>query len=598
MLRRIFVLVTFLCAGCGMNNEQHFELSGPWSFRADSLDEGLSAQWFAADFDRSAWSEVKVPDHWERYNLPSYDGTGWFTTRFTHDDSSEPMALFFAGVDDDADIWLNGEKIGSHAGYSEAFFFDVTRALRKGVNTLVVRVVDYSGPGGIYRPVAVIPLKDVEELLRSPYADLPARPSADWVKDAVIYEVYLRSFSKEGTFKALERKIPELKDLGVTVLWLMPIHPVGTLHRKGTLGSPYAVMDYYAINPEFGTLDDFRSLVNTVHKHDLKIIIDLVANHTSWDSKLLREHPEWFTKDSTGKIVAPNTDWTDVADLDYDQPEVRDYMIRMMEYWIRDIGIDGYRCDVAELVPTDFWERARKVLDKIKPVLLLSEGTVPEHHVRAFDITYAWNFYDVLSRVIQGSAPATLFADIHRNEALQFPRGSLRMRFTTNHDKNAWDAPAVEKFTPEGAKAGAVLAFTFGGVPLIYNGEEVGNAKRLHLFEKVEIDWNRNPEFRSLFTQLTRLRREHAAFRRGTFESLDHSEPERVVAFRRRQGTETAIVIVNLSRESLEVSVTLPEPVSDLKEWLTGKDIRVSNGRLKIELDSFAYRVFVGNIPS
>ena len=292
------------------------------------------------------------------------------------------------------------------------------------------------------------------------YSALHARASANWVKHAVIYEVYLRSFSKEGTLKALEGRIPELKQLGVTVLWVMPIHPTGIINRKGSLGSPYSVRDYYAVNPEFGTLDDVKSLVHTVHQQGLKMIIDLVANHTAWDNPMLMKHPEWYTHNASGKIIPPNPDWTDVADLNYDNPELRTYMIAMMKYWVQDIGIDGFRCDVAELVPTDFWETAEKELESIKPVLMLSEGSLPEHHLKAFDITYSWNVYDVFDKVLGGSTPATIFHDLLKTESHQFPKGSLRMRFNTNHDKNAYDGSAVEKFSPQGAKATAVLSFT------------------------------------------------------------------------------------------------------------------------------------------
>jgi len=266
---------------------------------------------------------------------------------------------------------------------------DVRKALRVGGNLLVVLVKDYAGGGGIYKPITLIETSLLDELLKSSFYGTPARPSADWVKDACIYSVYLRSFSREGTFLGLEKRIPELKAMGVTVLWLLPIHPVGVEKRKGRLGSPYAVRDYYGINPEFGTLDDFKRLLATVHKHGMKLIIDLVANHTSWDSKLMKEHPDWFTRDEEGRIVLPNADWTDVAALDYTQPGLRRYMIDMMTYWVKEVGIDGFRCDVAELVPTDFWNDARKELDAIKPIMMLSEGSIPEHHAEAFDLTYS-----------------------------------------------------------------------------------------------------------------------------------------------------------------------------------------------------------------
>jgi glycosidase len=235
--------------------------------------------------------------------------------------------------------------------------------LRFGDNHIVVLVMDNGGGGGIYKPVTLIETKFLDDLLKSIYYGKPALKSPDWVKDAIIYEVYLRSFSKEGNFAGLEKKLPELKSLGVTVLWLMPIHPVGRTNRKGTLGSPYAVQDYYGINPEFGTLQDFKRLLNAVHRNGMKLIIDLVANHTSWDSKLINEHPDWFTRNERGNIVPPNADWTDVADLDYSKPDLRHYMIQMMLYWVRDVGIDGFRCDVAELVPTDFWDEARARLN-------------------------------------------------------------------------------------------------------------------------------------------------------------------------------------------------------------------------------------------
>lgn len=591
MVRYLFLL-TIIIGGCSVKT-QRVDLDGPWLFKVDSLDRGVQERWFDENADRSDWSRVSVPDHWERYNLPSYDGVGWFFTAFDYEGSNEPMALFFGGVDDDADVWLNGQKVGSHAGYSEAFSLDVTKYLRRGRNALVVRVVDYAGPGGIYRPVSVIAADSVIELLRSPYADLPARPSADWVKDAIIYEVYLRSFSREGTFKALESRLGELKDLGVTVLWLMPIHPVGKLHRKGTLGSPYAVQDYYAVNPEFGTLDDFRSLVRSVHDQGMKIIIDLVANHTAWDSRLMREHPEWFTRGKDGRVASPNDDWTDVADLDYTQEGLWDYMIEMMKYWVRDVGIDGYRCDVAELVPTEFWNRARRELDAIKPVMMLSEGTLPEHHVEAFDLTYAWNFYDVLSKVTAGSGSATLFHQLLETESLQFPRNSLRMRFNTNHDKNAWDMPAVKKFTPAGAKASAVLVFTYPGVPLVYNGEEVGNDRRLELFEKVNIDWTKGKEFRDLYRRLTRLRKEFPFLVDGKYQPLENSSPERVLSFLR---SEELLIVVNLSNEPTDVAIRVPlAEQRPMREYFSGERVKVTSGALTLELGPFGYRVFTAD---
>jgi glycosidase len=529
-------------------------LDGEWLFRSDPSRQGIVDGWYRPAASRDGWTTVRTPAFWEAYpGLASYDGWGWFVRTFRLDTPIPPMSIHFAGVDDDAEVWVNGVDVGTHTGYSDPFALDVSKAVRPGENVIAVLVKDYAGGGGVYRPVTLTPTDGLEELLTGPLAGVPARPSEPWVKEAVIYSVYLRSFSPEGTFAGLQRRLPELKAMGVTVLWLLPIHPVGVERRKGALGSPYAVQDFYAVNPEFGTLDDFRSLVGAAHAQGMKLIIDLVANHTSWDSRLMADHPEWFTKDSTGTIVPPNADWTDVADLDYAQAGVRTYMIEMMCWWVRDVGIDGFRCDVAELVPTDFWDAARGALDAIRPVMMLSEGSLPEHHVKAFDVTYAWNIYDALDPMLRGVRPPDLIDQILRNEALQFPAGSLRMRFTTNHDKNAWDAPATEKFGADGVALGNVLTFTMPGVPLIYTGEEVGNRTKLDLFERVSVDWSPRRTMGDLFASLARLRREHAALVSGSMERLARPGAPGVYAFRRTGGADTVAVFLNFGSTPVRV---------------------------------------------
>jgi hypothetical protein len=583
-----------IAMGCSAKKDYGMSMNGDWLFKIDSSGQGVAARWFDEGFDRSDWSRVDVPDHWDRYNLGSYDGIGWYARTFEVADTSGPMALVFGGADDDADVWINGMKVGAHVGYSEVFSLDVGRSLRRGKNEVVVRVNDRGGPGGIYKPVTLVPLDRVQELLRSKYADLNARPSAQWVRDAVVYEVYLRSFSPQGRFRSLEQRLPELKDLGVTVIWLMPIQPVGEFNRKGKLGSLYAVQDYYGVNPRFGTMDDFKSLVQATHKLGMKIVIDLVANHTSWDSQLIMEHPEWFTTNAEGAIVAPNVDWTDVAELNYNSHELRKYMISMMEFWVQDVGIDGFRCNVAELVPTDFWERARKELDKIKPIMMLSEGTLPEHHVEAFDITYSWAVCDAFAKVMTGSTPVSIFDDILKNEANRFPKGSLRLRFNSNHDKNASDAPAVTKYTAQGAKATAVFTFTYPGVPLIYNGEEVGNDRKLDLFDKVEIDWSKHPDFREFYTKLGALHREHPALRGGEFVRLVNSDDHKVYSFLRRSGGDQVVVIVNFADGPKSVEVTLPQgSVGGLQEYFTGENARLSRGKLTLSLRPFDFKIFL-----
>ncbi len=403
-----------------------------------------------------------------------------------------------------------------------------------------------------------------------------ARISEDWVRDAIIYEIYPRSFSPEGNFAGIEDRLPELKELGVTVLWLMPIHPVGEVDRKGTLGSPYSVRDYFDVNPEFGTMEDFKSLLNAAHDHGFKLILDLVANHTAWDNPLLEEHPDWYVQDEEGNIVYPEgTDWWDVADLNYDNPEVWEYMKEVMRFWVEDVGVDGFRCDVSELVPIEFWEEARDMLDDIKPVMMISEGTMPAHHLHAFDITYSWNIYHNLSDILYGDDPATVIDELLEIEAAEYPAGSLRMRFKSNHDENAWDAPAVEKWGPTGAKAVGVLVTTMPGVPLLYNGDEVGNPLRLELFEKIPIDWDRGEEYREFYTQLFELYNTSISFRRGNFLRIGTTKESEVYSFIRTYDDDHKLVFINLKPEEI---------IFDVEANSVLDAVRLQSGTLRKEL--------------
>jgi cyclomaltodextrinase len=583
----IAFLVGMVLVGCSKEDPYSKSLNGEWLFKLDSLDQGVRQEWFSAKTDRREWTTHSLPSFWDRYaNLNAYDGVGWYARTFQLQDTANPSSVYFGGVDDDAIVWINGKNVGSHSGFSEAFGLDISGAVKKGTNEIVIRVTDNGGQGGIYEDVSIVRTQDMKRLTRGKYADRPARKSADWVHEAVIYEVYLRSFSKEGTFRGLEKRLDELKSLGVTVLWLMPIHPVGEINRKGKLGSPYAVEDYYGINEEFGTLADFKSLVESAHRAGMKMIIDLVANHTSWDSKMLLEHPEWYKKNSEGAIVSPNPDWTDVAQLNYGHHELRKYMIEMMKYWVRDVGIDGFRCDVAELVPTDFWEIARGELDAIKPVMMLSEGKLPEHHIRAFDLTYSWNLYDILGDVISDSMSTKVFGGILDKEENQYPRNALRLRFNTNHDKNAWDAPAVQKFTPAGSKATAVLAFTFPGIPLVYNGEEVGNPKKLSLFDKIDITWTPDSPFRILYTSLAQTRKEHPALRSGDYRTIDCSKSSKILAFERNYENDVVTVIINFSQTTQLVN---PAFKGNAKDCLSGRVFATSGGKLEVKLQPLGY---------
>ncbi len=593
LLLSLTVAIGFV-GGCSRKEEFAMPLNEHWVFKADSTERGIEEQWFRKDFDRSHWQPTEISRERILTGPPAPSGARWFATTFTVDTTSKPLALFFGAIEDEVDVWLDGKKIGSAVCHGDPFWVDLSAENVPGKKELVVRVSDHGAMGELYRPVSLVPKDHLLDVYRTDLSSKPARSSEEWVRDAVIYEVYLRSFSHQGGFRTLEQRLPELKALGVGVIWLMPIHPVGELNRKGTLGSPYSVQDYYAINPEYGSLDEFKSLVDSVHSRGMKIIIDLVAGHTAWDSKMFMEQSEWYVKNEEGAITSPNPIWSDVAKLNYGHHELRKYMIEMMKYWVRDVGIDGFRCDGAKDVPTDFWQHARSELDKIKPVMMLSEGTLPEHHVEAFDVSYSWAAYDDLSRVIDGSAPTQVFDEILRIEGVQFPKGSLRLRFNTNQDENAWDAPAVMKYSPKGAKTTAVLSFTYPGIPLIYNGEEAGNEKRLSLFDKVEIDWTKNIEFRAFYQALAELRSSHIALRRGEYVPVANSSSGKVLSFVRELGNDRVLVVLNMSHDQRTCDVEVPTfKTNGFMEYFTKTPVTSANGRLSIEMKPLDYMVFL-----
>ena len=255
-----------------------------------------------------------------------------------------------------------------------------------------------------------------------------------WTRDAAIYEVNIRQFTPSGTFEEFETHLPRLKKLGVDILWLMPIHPIGVENRKGSLGSYYSVKDYLAVNPEYGTMEEFKALVEEIHDQGMYVILDWVANHCAWDNPLVTEHPDWFTKDSTGHMVPPVPDWSDVVDFNYDNPELRTWMIDALRFWVRETDIDGYRCDVAGMVPQEFWNEARAELDKIKPVFMLAEDENPAHHERAFDMTYSWELHHLLVRIAKGDTTAAALWTYFDRDIERYGNDAYRMLFTDNHD--------------------------------------------------------------------------------------------------------------------------------------------------------------------
>ncbi len=379
--------------------------------------------------------------------------------------------------------------------------------------------------------------------------DRTARPQAGWIRSGVIYEINPRTFSQSGDFKGVEAALPRLQELGVTILWLMPVHPVGQLNKKGSIGSAYAVRDYDAINPDYGTAADLKHLIRAAHSRNFKIIIDIVANHTAWDSVLMKT-PAFYKRDAQGRVIPPIPDWADVAGLDYRNAQLREYMSGMLERWIRDFDLDGFRCDVASMVPADFWETARARLEKIKPdIILIAEAAEPELVVKAFDLDYAWPFHSTLTDVFETGAPASDIRRIWQQERDRYPKGAVPMRFSDNHDEKR----AIVRFGERGALAASTLVFTMDGVPLLYNGMEAGDTTESGapaLFEKLPVFWQiaeRRPEFPKFYKEMIALRRAHPALQQGETEWVRTAEPDRVIGYTRRTGDEEFLIVVNCS---------------------------------------------------
>jgi len=424
---------------------------------------------------------------------------------------------------------------------------------------------------------------------------LTARTSPQWVRDGVVYEIFPRNFSAEGNFNGITARLDELKDLGVTILWLMPINPSGEKLRKGTLGSPYAIRDYYAINPDYGTEADFKRLVAEAHQRGLKVIIDIVANHTAWDSVLM-QHPEFYKQDATGKIIPPVKEWTDVAGLNYNNPQLREYMIAMLKHWLDPAGfnLDGFRCDVAYEVPTSFWEEARAALSPVKPdLMMLAEASKPELLLKAFDVDYAWPMHSTLNDVLLHGAPASGFKRCWDEEQRQFPKGALHLRFSDNHD----EARAVARFGVEGALAASALMFSLDGVPLIYNGMEVGDATESGdpaLFEKLPIFWHPKdrPPLRQIYQGLIRLRKQYPAFRSQQVSWLHNSDEADLVTFMRQDEKDELVVVINFSNRPLTARVEVPHDREFKPVGMPCLPAPAHDGFPSLRLGGFDWRVY------
>ena len=433
------------------------------------------------------------------------------------------------------------------------------------------------------------------------YSQLSARPSPTWLQEGVIYEVFPRVFSQRGDLYGVTQQLDRLQTLGVNILYLMPLHPQGKVGSKGSLGSPYAVRDYYAINPDYGTAADLKHLVVEAHRRGLRVILDVVANHTSWDSVLMK-HPEFYVHDSAGHILPPRPEWNDVAHLDYRNPGLRRYMTDMLVYWLREFAVDGFRCDAAGEVPTDFWEQVRPELERVKPdIMMLDEWEQPDLLAHAFNIDYSWTFYQAVAAAILGHAPAGDVRTAWEKAAARYERNALHMRFSDNQDESR----AVTRFGLPGSLAAAAIMLTMDGVPLLYNGMEVGDTSESAapaLFERIPIFWavaELRPEVPVFYQQMIALRHSHPALTHGAVRWLHNSEEQRIVTFERAVSAERLVVAVNLSSQpySGDLEVGSEEYEDITPRWQSGSAAACTAGGCRVALpaltlQAWEFRIF------
>lgn len=433
----------------------------------------------------------------------------------------------------------------------------------------------------------------------------------EWSRNAVIYEVNLRQYTPSASIKEFGTHLPRLKELGVDILWFMPIHPISEVNRKGELGSYYAVKDYKAFNPEFGTIEEFKEVVDSAHAMGMKVILDWVPNHTGCDNAWVTEHPEWYTKNEKGEMFGP-FDWTDVYELNYDNQEMRNAMIDALKFWLTDINVDGFRCDVAGEVPTDFWNEARPQLDAVKPELfMLAEASKPELQKQAFNMGYNWPMKDLFSEIAATSGQYTFKKDgepmrtfpekyaiaidsLLADQATNYPKDSYLMNMITNHDLNSWEGTEFERLGNL-QKAFAVLSYTLPGMPLIYTGQETGLNRAFEFFKKDNApEWEPRNEYFTFYQKLNELKHTQEALNAGEaggkmkrYPTQSHS----LYAFSREKGDSKVFVVVNLGKHAdyISFSETMPS-FPDMIDFFTGRKAEIPEDTL---LEPGDFLVFV-----
>ncbi|SEG26168.1 Glycosidase [Halpernia humi] len=419
----------------------------------------------------------------------------------------------------------------------------------------------------------------------------------DWKHTTNIYEVNVRQYTKEGTFNAFAKELPRLKKMGVGTLWFMPITPIAQKEKKGTMGSQYAASDYTSINPEFGTMEDFKNLVNEAHKMGFHVIIDWVANHTGWDHVWTKTHPEYYLHDADGSFHRASG-MDDIIELDYSKPEMRQAMIDAMKFWVKNTDIDGFRCDLASWVEVDFWKQARPEVEKIKPLFFIGEFDEldnPEYG-KVFDASYSWTWMHKTEDYYKKNLPLQDLRDLLvKYSALG--DNSMRALFTSNHDENTWNGTEYEKYGVI-AKPLAVFSATWNGIPLTYSGQELPNMKRLEFFEKDPIEWNGTYQLADFYKTLFNLKSTNSALRGGDPNVKTYfvktSADDKILAYIRKNGKDEVLVVLNMSKEPVDFTLDDAEVSGNFKELFT-KENRDFSTNKSFKMPVSGYAVYVKN---
>jgi alpha-amylase len=413
----------------------------------------------------------------------------------------------------------------------------------------------------------------------TPFANVPG------ISDITMYEINERAFSVPGNLAGILPRLDSIRALGVNVIWLMPVHPIGVIN---TVNSPYCIRNYEEVNPEYGTLDDLKTLVKEAHNRNMAVILDWAANHTSWDNPWI-QHKAWYTQDGNGNIIHPaGTNWLDVADLNFDNAEMRLEMIKCLKYWITTANIDGYRCDAADFVPYAFWKQAIDSIRKLpgRKIIMLAEGARADHFTAGFDINFGWDFFNKNKNVFRNNQPASGYYQTHLGEYTAIPAGSQKLRFTSNHDVCAWDDTPIGLFGGmNGSMSAFVISAFMGGVPLIYNGQEVGCAVKLPFFSRSPINWTINPGIFREYKRLMGLRAAHPALRTGDLISWSDND---VAAFKRKASADEVLVVANTRNAAKTFNVPAALNNTTWQNTSTGATVTLGN---QLSLNVFEYLV-------